>query len=123
MNGTIVCVYFKRLTLVLCTVLYCTVLNVLQEELDAEDEHRELTREDGDDDQDEEEEEVHNHLNELRRQSMIESLIGMGFPVEWALRAAEHCDVTTTESAAMAWIIERMELEQTKMEEMEGESR
>ena len=107
----------------MCTVLYCTVLNVLQEELDAEDEHRELTREDGDDDQDEEEEEVHNHLNELRRQSMIESLIGMGFPVEWALRAAEHCDVTTTESAAMAWIIERMELEQTKMEEMEGESR
>jgi hypothetical protein len=73
--------------------------------------------------QDEEEEEVSNHLNELRRQGMIESLIGMGFPVEWALRAAEHCDVSASEDAAITWIIERMEMGQTKMDELEADSR
>lgn len=94
--------------------------------MDAEDEHRERIREeDGDDrDQDdEEEEEVSNHISELRRQSMIESLIGMGFPVEWALRAAEHCDVSASESAAITWIIERMEMEQSKMDELEADAR
>ncbi len=45
---------------------------------------------------------------ELQRQSMVENLIGMGFPVDWSLRAAEHCDVSGSESAAIAWIIERM---------------
>lgn len=54
---------------------------------------------------------------------MIESLIGMGFPVEWALRAAEHCDVSASESAAITWIIERMEMEQTKMDALEADSR
>jgi uncharacterized UBP type Zn finger protein len=54
---------------------------------------------------------------------MIESLIGMGFPVDWALRAAENCDITTSESAAIAWIIERMELEQNKMNDFDNESR
>ena len=45
----------------------------------------------------------------------------MGFPVEWAIRAAEHCDVTLNESMAIAWIIERMEMENAKMEaEVEG---
>lgn len=29
------------------------------------------------------------HL-ELQRQSLVENLIGMGFPIEWAIRAAEH---------------------------------
>ena len=29
---------------------------------------------------------------ELRQQNLIENLIGMGFPVEWAIRAAENCD-------------------------------
>jgi uncharacterized UBP type Zn finger protein len=66
---------------------------------------------------------VSNHLNELRRQGMIESLIGMGFPVEWALRAAEHCDVSASEDAAITWIIERMEMGQTKMDELEADSR
>jgi uncharacterized UBP type Zn finger protein len=66
---------------------------------------------------------VNNHLNEMNRQGMIESLIGMGFPVEWALRAAEHCDVSASESAAITWIIERMEMEQTKMDELEADSR
>ena len=61
------------------------------------------------------------HITELRRQAMIESLIGMGFPVEWALRAAEHCDVTTSESAAISWIIERMEMEQNKLDDAEQE--
>lgn len=55
------------------------------------------------------------HIAELRRQAMIESLIGMGFPIDWALRAAEHSDIATSESAAIAWIIERMEGEQSKM--------
>ncbi len=60
------------------------------------------------------------HLAEMRRQALIENLIGMGFPVDWALRAAEHCDISASESAAIAWIIERMELEQTKMDDYEG---
>ena len=57
---------------------------------------------------------------EARRQQLIENLIGMGFPIDWSLRAAEHCDVNVSESAAIAWIIERMELEHAKMEEMDG---
>ena len=40
-----------------------------------------------------------------------------------ALRAAEHCDISSSESAAIAWIIEKMELEQSKMDDMEGDSR
>ena len=44
----------------------------------------------------------------------------MGFPVDWALRAAEHCDASISESAAISWIIERMELEQAKLDEFEG---
>lgn len=81
--------------------------------------------EEGDDEDNENEDETEesSHLNELRRQAMIESLIGMGFPVDWALRAAEHCDVSTSESAAISWIIERMELEQSKMDDIEGDSR
>ena len=75
------------------------------------------------DEGDDEEEEENSHLVELRRQAMIENLIGMGFPVDWALRAAEHCEVSTSESAAISWIIERMELEQSKMNEIEGDSR
>jgi hypothetical protein len=54
---------------------------------------------------------------------MIENLIGMGFPIDWALRAAEHSDTSGSESAAIAWIIERMEIEQSKMEDLEGDSR
>ena len=84
-------------------------------ESDDEDEEDECDNEDNRNDQ-------NTHLKELRRQAMIESLIGMGFPVDWALRAAEHCDVSTSESAAISWIIERMEMEQSKMEEMEGDS-
>ena len=61
------------------------------------------------------------HIMQLRRQSLIENLIGMGFPVDWSLRAAEHCDASVSESAAIAWIIERMEFEQSKMDELEGE--
>jgi len=56
------------------------------------------------------------HLGELRRQVLIENLIGMGFPIDWALRGAENCDATTSESTVIAWIIERMELEQARME-------
>jgi hypothetical protein len=53
---------------------------------------------------------------DLRRQMLVENLIGMGFPIEWALRACENCDSAVNESVAIAWIIERMELEQVKME-------
>lgn len=55
---------------------------------------------------------------EAQRQHLIENLIGMGFPIDWSLRAAEHCDANVSESVAIAWIIERMELEHEKMEEM-----
>lgn len=113
-----------------CTIWWY-LLNVLQlqdeDELDAEDEHRERTRDADDTDDvelDEEEQEVNNHLNELRRQALIESLIGMGFPVEWALRAAEHCDASVSESAAITWIIERMDVEGAgKLDELEGDAR
>lgn len=44
----------------------------------------------------------------------------MGFPIEWALRAAEQCEVVTSESAAITWIMERMEIEQNKIDENEG---
>ena len=54
---------------------------------------------------------------ELRQQNLIENLIGMGFPVEWAIRASEHCDVTLNESLAIAWIIERMGEENAKLDE------
>ena len=61
------------------------------------------------------------HIIQLRRQALIENLIGMGFPVEWSLRAAEHCDASVSESAAIAWILERMEFEQNKIDELEGD--
>lgn len=32
-----------------------------------------------------------NPRSELQRQRLVEHLIGMGFPVEWAIRAAERC--------------------------------
>jgi uncharacterized UBP type Zn finger protein len=64
-----------------------------------------------------------NDLVGLRRQTMIESLIGMGFPVDWALRASEHCDVSTSDSAAINWIIEKMDLEQSKLDDVDGDSR
>jgi alpha-tubulin suppressor-like RCC1 family protein len=57
-----------------------------------------------------------NRILELRREALIENLIGMGFPVDWAVRAAEHGDATASEATAIAWIIERMELEQSKLD-------
>lgn len=90
---------------------------------DGEDDEEGDGEGDEEDNENDDENEESSHLNELRRQAMIESLIGMGFPVDWALRAAEHCDVTTSESAAISWIIERMELEQSKMDDIEGDSR
>jgi hypothetical protein len=47
---------------------------------------------------------------EAQRQILIENLIGMGFPIEWAIRASESMR-PMNESLAIAWIIERMELE------------
>lgn len=55
------------------------------------------------------------HEHDMRRQSLIENLIGMGFPVDWSLRAVENNDLLT-EHACITWIIERMEMEQAKME-------
>lgn len=62
------------------------------------------------------EEDIVAHI-ELRQQHLIENLIGMGFPVEWAIRAAESCDVTLNESVAIAWIIERMGEENEKLDD------
>eukprot|EP00903_Cladosiphon_okamuranus_P007137 g6932.t1 len=59
------------------------------------------------------------HL-EFERQGLVENLIGMGFPVEWAIRAAGRSGSVMSESAATAWIIERLEIENTKMEEEMG---
>ena len=44
---------------------------------------------------------------------MIENLVSMGLPEEWAIRAAQQTDVSASETAAITWIIERMELEQS----------
>lgn len=44
----------------------------------------------------------------------------MGFPVDWSLRAVEHTELNT-EHACITWIIERMEMEQAKMEEYEAQ--
>jgi hypothetical protein len=72
--------------------------------------------------QEEEEEEA--QLVELQRQSLIESLIGMGFPLDWALRAVEHCDMPASQDNAMSWILERMtEIDQEKMDEGGDSSR
>ena len=84
---------------------------------------------------------------ELRRQALMDSLSNMGFPAEWAHRAAEHCEASVSESAAISWIIERslksvchkrlahssqtifcssvlrMDLEQAKLEEFDNDSR
>ena len=71
--------------------------------------------------QEEDEEEA--QLLELQRQSLIESLIGMGFPVDWALRAVEHCDMPTSQDHAMSWILERMtEIDQQGKIEEGGDS-
>jgi len=88
-----------------------------EQEVDEEDDENEEEDEEG-----EQEDEESGHLLELRRQTLIENLLGMGFPIDWALRAAEQCDVTTTESAAIAWILERMEMEQNKLNELDGDS-
>lgn len=51
---------------------------------------------------------VQPHVDALRRQSLLENLISMGFPFDWALRASETCpDIT----AAISWIIEHMSLD------------
>ena len=64
----------------------------------------------------EEEDEEEAQLLELQRQSLIESLIGMGFPVDWALRAVEQCEVPSSQEDAMSWILERMtELEKGEL--------
>ena len=66
------------------------------------------------------EEDEEAQLTEIQRQALVENLIGMGFPIEWALRAVENCEAPVSESTAISWIIERMaELEQSK-EDMEA---
>ena len=57
---------------------------------------------------------------EAQRQILIENLIGMGFPIEWAIRASESMQ-PMNESLAIAWIIERMELEDGKVDGEEEE--
>jgi hypothetical protein len=59
---------------------------------------------------------------EARRQHLVENLVGMGFPFDWALRGADHGGAGLSEASAIAWIIEQMESDHAKMEEMdEGE--
>ncbi|KAH9133096.1 hypothetical protein LEN26_007158 [Aphanomyces euteiches] len=47
--------------------------------------------------------------NETRRTELIEGLIGLGFPPEWALRCARETSHDLSESGAIAWIMEQME--------------
>lgn len=54
---------------------------------------------------------------EMRRNRLIESLVGMGFPIEWALRCARESTSNLSESAAIAWIIEQMEHEASKLDD------
>lgn len=42
---------------------------------------------------------------------LIENLVGMGFPVSWALRCFREAPSGINESSAIAWIIEQMEQE------------
>ncbi|CAM9328498.1 unnamed protein product, partial [Scytosiphon promiscuus] len=67
----------------------------------------------------EDREEDRNQL-EVERQALVENMIGMGFPVEWAIRSAGRSGAVMSESAATAWIIERLEVENTKMEQEMG---
>ncbi|KAF0697446.1 Aste57867_11869 [Aphanomyces stellatus] len=46
---------------------------------------------------------------ETRRTELIEGLIGLGFPPEWALRCARETSMDLSESGAIAWIMEQME--------------
>ena len=60
--------------------------------------------------------------DELVRQAMIDNLIGMGFPVEWCVRAANHhFSGDMDESSAIAWIIEQMEMESESKGSIENE--
>ena len=63
---------------------------------------------------DEDEEDL--EVLEQQRQMLIENLIGMGFPYEWAIRAADSMQ-PMNESLAIAWIIERMEQEDGKIDD------
>ncbi|CAM9356733.1 unnamed protein product [Ectocarpus sp. 12 AP-2014] len=57
---------------------------------------------------------------QIERQGLVENLVAMGFPLEWAIRAAGKPGPVMSESAATAWIIDRLEIENTKMEEEMG---
>jgi len=77
-----------------------------------------------DDDHKSENSDADNHQElELRRQAMVENLVALGFPIEWVLRAAEHCDLSTPEANVVSWILERMETEQNRIDEFTGDSR
>ena len=73
-------------------------------------ETKDVHQDEEDDDGEEEE--------ELGRQQMIDNLIGMGFPVEWCVRAANHhYEDSLDESSAIAWIIEQMEMDSVNKED------
>ena len=46
-----------------------------------------------------------------QRKIMIDSLINMGFPIEWCVRAAHEKEVFEDGNLAISWIIEQMEKE------------
>ncbi|KAF1330131.1 E3 ubiquitin-protein ligase herc1, partial [Globisporangium splendens] len=48
-----------------------------------------------------------------RRNDLIEGLIGLGFPPEWAIRCATETNLSINESGAVAWILEQMEKDAT----------
>ncbi|ETW05794.1 hypothetical protein H310_03478 [Aphanomyces invadans] len=48
---------------------------------------------------------------DARRTDLVEGLIGLGFPPEWALRCARETSMELSESGAIAWIMEQMEHE------------
>ncbi|ETV87117.1 hypothetical protein, variant 1 [Aphanomyces astaci] len=48
---------------------------------------------------------------DARRTDLIDGLIGLGFPPEWALRCARETSTELSESGAIAWIMEQMEQE------------
>ncbi|CAM9334966.1 unnamed protein product, partial [Ectocarpus sp. 12 AP-2014] len=48
---------------------------------------------------------------QLPRQALVENLVAMGFPLEWAIRAGGKPGPVMSESAATAWIIDRLEIE------------
>jgi hypothetical protein len=54
----------------------------------------------------------------IKRQDLVDTLITMGFPLDWCVRAANVQQTSVMdESSAIAWIIEKMEMENASVQD------